>query len=354
MPGLTDLATELFYEISSHLDEHANRTLRLASKKLCAVASSIALSQLKIDCQASLTKTVQKLEAYGTRSTRGADYVSKAVILSLSPKEKTPTLESIARSIHLGLQLTPADKTFLEAKLLTKFTSALFALKDVRSISWHTSATDPSWAFKAIYGYVVARKVPVFHVDFTGGFHLDLTNFDRITCLRCFSFTNLPESKPIYNIRLLRAAAKIIHNSPDLESLEISTAYKEAIADAPTVSHLLRGDLPPLSLKHLSVCRLRFPLDDSILPHFRSLKSLSVHHNFDGARSDIWDTLKDEKIHRHQRQGCQQGVPRLPEVLGSAGTRARQPRQGVGEHVESRPVLFEDPAVPFEIVVLRT
>jgi len=158
-----------------------------------------------------------------------------------------------------------------------------------------------------IIDYILSRNIQHLEIDCFDGFQ-DLAGFDRITSLRSFTVKNIFSSLSMTGKRVrevLQGSRKIIAQSPELNTLGISTACHVATEHSPTLHGFLppsKERSPPLALKHLQVSCLRMLLDTRILFHLRHLQSLSIRNNLPTPElgsnlSTIWRTLKDENIH---------------------------------------------------------
>ncbi|KAM6498837.1 hypothetical protein JOM56_006785 [Amanita muscaria] len=229
-------------------------------------------------------------------------------------RTKPPTWKSVlARSAHViqdpkGVsQRIHAEKRRNEVKRHVESKNISFQLPNVQSVRWFVRASECEESVRLnihILQTLSSLTDLRLSVPLDAGFmpfqietKLDLglsklSNLHKIT-VRLWVGRS-PRSRKLDWLK------RVIANSPNLSELMLYQSGEHVQAPA-SLSELF-GDVPPqhpLRLQRLRLSRRFYQLNETILPHIRSLNCLNVrlpHFGDVGPMDGIWDTLRGEKI----------------------------------------------------------
>lgn len=285
MTGFLSLPTELLQEVAV---ETTGKTLRLVCKQVNFALEPQILSRIRLS-SIDLPSQLENLATAEPKPTPISKYATQLNICA-----------SLYPSWHESRILTSEE----EAKIKSFLVPAVGSLTGVRKVSWFTYDSDPEWAILQVFDALASLP---FLKDLYLRYRAILDPFFQLRRLPHLENLTLIRTSRLYNdpSAIIPVAKLIGWSQPKLTTLTI--IHDPHDRSAPNLNDYLSETSMFLNITHFSLKGLSLKLDATVLPHLRSLISLTTEGIFSpqdqvsgnqGAgfsSGNIWSVLRIEK-----------------------------------------------------------
>ncbi|KAF9038046.1 hypothetical protein BJ165DRAFT_1531939 [Panaeolus papilionaceus] len=320
---LLSLPLELIGKIVEHLPDAHKKPLRLVCHDLDGIVARQLFSRIVLkysNYQPDLLPA--QLEALATRSTPIRKYVRSLEIRGFSPdshlgvRSRSRSMErNTSRGSRSRSRGPLAEEHIVNRGLLAHLGLAICSLTKVESVWWQFGMNDPEWAKSVVMDALASLPhLSSLKISLGGGSAASL-RLEQLTNLRHIVITG---SCPFYRELIIPGLRTLIHNSPNLQTLDVDSGTYRVDTETCTLHDLLtdithdsdtgnessstskasnHSSTPqvfaPLSLERLALRGWCVRLDEYTLPHLRFLKSLSLYETLH-PHKDISNDLSDD------------------------------------------------------------